>query len=91
MSLHHHNRQVIIVNANGETAMILFVTGPDYRLPFETFVLERFTTNHVHRDRQNFKWTEKMDLTVHCLALGLCVVAPANNDNEHGSGSVLGA
>ena len=35
--------------------MILFVTGPDYRLPFETFVLEGFTMNHVHRDRQNFK------------------------------------
>jgi hypothetical protein len=27
--------------------MILFVTGPDYRLPFETFVIEGFTMNHV--------------------------------------------
>jgi hypothetical protein len=43
--------------------MILFVTGRDYRLPFETFVLEGFTTNHVHRDRQNFKWTEKIRWT----------------------------
>ena len=63
--------------------MILFVTGPDYRLPFETFVLEGFTTNHVHRDRQNFKWTEKMDLTVHRLALSCSAVVPANDDNEH--------
>jgi hypothetical protein len=69
-------------DANGEAAMILFVTGPDYRLPFETFVIEGFTMNHVHRDRQNFKWTENLSRSA---------VVPANNDNEHDSGSVLGA
>jgi len=62
--------------------MVYFITGSDHRLPFETLVVDRFTRNHQHRDRQNFGWTERMELSVHVAALSLAAVVPANNDNE---------
>jgi hypothetical protein len=62
--------------------MVYFITGNGYRLPFETFVVEKFIRNHQHRDRQNFGWTERMELSAHVPALSLAAVVPANNDNE---------
>jgi hypothetical protein len=64
-----------------EATLVYLVTG-NYPLPFETFVLEKFVKNHQHRDRQNLGWTEKMELSVRCLALSLDAIVPANNDNE---------
>jgi hypothetical protein len=61
--------------------MVYLITG-NYPLPFETFALEKFTRNHQHRDRQNFGWTEKMELSARCLALSLAAIVPANNDNK---------
>ena len=62
--------------------MFVFITGPDYRLPFETFAIERLRVNHRHRDRSGFIWTEPMDLTVSISAQGLSAIRLANNDNE---------
>ncbi len=33
---------------------MLFVIGPNYQPPFETFAAETVKANHVHRDRRNF-------------------------------------
>ena len=53
-----------------------------YRLPFETYVLDRFTRNQVHRDRQGFTWTEPMTLEARCLAVRLDAISLPNNDNK---------
>jgi hypothetical protein len=45
-------------------------------------VVDRFIRNHQHRDRQNLGRTERMELSIHVLALSLIAVVPANNDNE---------
>jgi hypothetical protein len=60
--------------------MLVFITGAGYRLPFETFAIERFRVNHKHRDRTGFSWAEPMDRRV--CALSLSAIRPANNDNE---------
>jgi hypothetical protein len=58
------------------------VTGPGYRLPFETRVIKRINIVHIHRDRNNNTWKEPMQLSVRVPEMRLAAIRPANNDNE---------
>lgn len=62
--------------------MFAFVTGPDYRLPFETFVVRQFKHIHTHRDYAGFAWKEPMLLSISVPAMSLAAVCAANNDNQ---------
>ncbi|MGJ4945133.1 hypothetical protein ACQR1W_31550 [Bradyrhizobium sp. HKCCYLS1011] len=65
--------------------MFVFVTGPEYHLPFQTFVVCRFQRNHMHWDVSGCARTEPMQLSVRVPALRLPAIQPPNNDNERPS------
>jgi hypothetical protein len=62
--------------------MFAFVTGPEYLLPFETFVVHQFRHIHTHRDYAGFSWKEPMQLSISVPAMSMDAVVPANNDNQ---------
>ena len=63
--------------------MFAILNGAHYqRLPFTTAVVDEFTRNHQHRERDGLIWTEPMQLAVHLPALMISAIVPAINDNE---------
>lgn len=63
--------------------MFAILNGNHYaRLPFTTAVVDEFTRNHQHRERDGLIWTEPMQLSVHLPALMISAIVPANNENE---------